>query len=53
MGFEVKPRKGYAVYFESLDASGGLDQRTLHGGSPVGQGEKWIATKWIRENNVI
>lgn len=53
MGFEVKPRKGHAVYFESLDANGGLDQRTLHGGSPVGQGEKWIATKWIREHNVI
>jgi prolyl 4-hydroxylase len=53
MGFEVKPRKGHAVYFESLDASGALDKRTLHGGSPVGEGEKWIATKWIRESKVI
>jgi prolyl 4-hydroxylase len=23
--------------------------RTLHGGSPVGAGEKWVATLWLRE----
>jgi prolyl 4-hydroxylase len=23
--------------------------RTLHGGAPVLAGEKWIATKWLRE----
>jgi prolyl 4-hydroxylase len=22
--------------------------RTLHGGAPVGAGEKWVATKWLR-----
>jgi prolyl 4-hydroxylase len=22
---------------------------TLHGGDPVLRGEKWIATKWLRE----
>jgi prolyl 4-hydroxylase len=23
--------------------------RTLHGGAPVIEGEKWVATKWLRE----
>jgi len=23
--------------------------RTLHGGAPVLAGEKWVATKWLRE----
>jgi prolyl 4-hydroxylase len=23
--------------------------RTLHGGAPVIAGDKWIATKWLRE----
>jgi prolyl 4-hydroxylase len=26
------------------------DSRSLHGGSPVISGEKWIATKWLREH---
>jgi prolyl 4-hydroxylase len=23
--------------------------KTLHGGAPVVAGEKWVATKWMRE----
>ena len=26
--------------------------RTLHGGAPVTDGEKWVATKWLREGGV-
>ncbi|HSB95325.1 MAG TPA: tetratricopeptide repeat protein [Spongiibacteraceae bacterium] len=47
--FAVKPRKGGAVYFSYCDASEKLDRLTLHGGAPVTRGEKWIATKWIRQ----
>ncbi|CAN5179585.1 2OG-Fe(II) oxygenase [soil metagenome] len=54
IGFEVKPRRGNAVYFESHDDNGELDRKTLHGGAPVGgSGDKWIATKWIRERTAI
>jgi prolyl 4-hydroxylase len=44
---EVGPRRGNAVFFsyERPHAS----TRTLHGGAPVLAGEKWIATKWLRE----
>lgn len=49
IGLDVLPRKGNAVYFAYATADGQLDRRTLHGGSPVVEGEKWIATKWLRE----
>ncbi len=45
----VKPRRGHAVYFEYMNQAGELDARCLHGGAPVTRGEKWIATKWLRQ----
>lgn len=45
----VVPRKGSAVYFEYCNERGQVDARTLHGGKPVLAGEKWIATKWMRQ----
>jgi prolyl 4-hydroxylase len=49
VGLDVLPRKGNALYFAYATDDGQLDRRSLHGGSPVGAGEKWIATKWIRQ----
>ncbi|SOY50728.1 putative Prolyl 4-hydroxylase alpha subunit [Cupriavidus taiwanensis] len=49
VGLEVAPVKGNAVYFSYLLPDGTLDDRTLHAGLPVASGEKWIATKWLRE----
>ena len=49
VGLEVAPVKGNAVYFSYLLPDGTLDDRTLHAGLPVVSGEKWIATKWLRE----
>ena len=49
IGLDVLPRRGNAVFFAYSDEAGRLDARTLHGGSPVGSGEKWIATKWMRQ----
>ncbi|WP_085316438.1 2OG-Fe(II) oxygenase [Derxia lacustris] len=53
LGLEVKPQRGNALYFESLDDQEQVDPRTLHGGAPVGKGEKWIATKWMRERAYV
>ena len=44
---EVAPKRGNAVFF-SYDRAH-PSTRTLHGGAPVLEGEKWIATKWLRE----
>ena len=43
----VAPLKGNAVFF-SYDRPHPLT-RSLHGGMPVIEGEKWVATKWLRE----
>lgn len=47
VGLEVIPQRGNAVFF-SYDRPAPAT-RTLHGGAPVIEGEKWIATKWLRE----
>jgi len=44
-GVTVTARRGAAVYF----AYEGGDKTSLHAGLPVIKGEKWIATKWLRE----
>lgn len=44
---EVAPVQGNAVFF-SYDRPHPVT-RTLHGGAPVIEGEKWVATKWLRE----
>jgi len=47
---EVTAQKGDAVFFYNVLKSGQVDPLTLHAGNPVEEGEKWIATKWIRES---
>ena len=47
LALEVSPIKGNAVFF-SYDRPQSSTQ-TLHGGAPVLAGDKWVATKWLRE----
>jgi len=47
VALEVAPIKGNAVFF-SYNRPHPIT-RSLHGGSPVIAGEKWVATKWLRE----
>ena len=51
IGLEVAPKRGTAVFFsyERPDPA----TRTLHGGAPVLAGEKWVATKWLREREFV
>jgi prolyl 4-hydroxylase len=48
IGLEVAAIKGNAVFF-SYDRPH-PSTKTLHGGMPVRAGEKWVATKWLRES---
>lgn len=48
IGLAIHPRRGCALYFEYVNELGQSDPKTLHAGTPVEEGEKWIATKWIR-----
>lgn len=47
----VLPKRGNAVFFSYPRAH--PSSLTLHGGDPVTSGEKWIATKWLREKEFI
>ena len=47
VGADLKPIKGQLVVWSNLDQSGRPDYNTLHQGSPVKDGEKWIVTKWF------
>ena len=45
VGLTVTALRGSAVYFAYESG----DESSLHAGLPVIRGEKWIATKWLRE----
>jgi prolyl 4-hydroxylase len=47
VGLEVAPLRGNAVFFTYDRAH--PSTKSLHGGAPVTAGEKWVATKWLRE----
>ena len=47
IGLEVAPVKGSAVFFSYDEPT--PESKTLHGGAPATLGEKYVATKWMRE----
>lgn len=48
-GLRIDPIPGRAVIFDNLGADGAAAPESLHAGTPVEAGEKWLATLWIRE----
>lgn len=52
MDMRVFPHAGQGLFFRSVK-DGQVLQKSLHAGEPVLQGEKWIATKWIRERAYV
>jgi prolyl 4-hydroxylase len=52
-GLSVTPRRGDAIYFDYANGLGQCDAASLHAGAPVLEGEKWIATKWLRERSFV
>lgn len=48
---DVAPVRGNAVFFSYNRAH--PMTRSLHGGAPVVDGEKWVATKWLREGRFV
>lgn len=53
VSLDILPRKGCGLFFSYANEAGDLDRLTLHGGSPVIRGEKWIATKWLRASDYV
>lgn len=50
-GVTVEPQAGRAVIFDNLLEDGSPDVDSLHAGLPVQQGEKWLATLWLRQGH--
>ncbi|MBB3192771.1 2OG-Fe(II) oxygenase [Roseateles terrae] len=48
---DVMAQKGNAVFFSYDRPEPGT--LTLHGGAPVMEGEKWVATKWLRQGEFV
>ncbi len=46
---KVRPVQGNALLFTSLLPNGDIDPDSLHASEPVICGEKWVATKWLRQ----
>jgi prolyl 4-hydroxylase len=47
----VSPKKGNAVFFENINPENNEPYTdSLHAGEPIIQGEKWLATLWIRNH---
>lgn len=44
----ISGRAGDLLVFDNVDAAGAADPRSRHAGLPIIQGNKWIATRWIR-----
>ncbi|WP_186139453.1 2OG-Fe(II) oxygenase [Burkholderia gladioli] len=53
VGCSVVPRRGQAFYFEYGNGSGRSDPASLHASAPIGSGDKWVATKWIRTRRFV
>lgn len=45
----VKGKKGMLILFDNVDNQGNLLEQSLHQGVEVTDGEKWLISKWLRE----
>lgn len=52
-GWAITPQRGNAVCFEYCNRFGELDQASVHASRAVESGEKWVATKWLRERPFV
>jgi len=49
LGFKIKPRKGSAIAWYNLNEDGSGNDNTMHSGSPIIKGEKYVITQWFRD----
>jgi prolyl 4-hydroxylase len=49
---KIVPQCGKAAVFVNMDSSGNVLYKSRHGGNEVKSGQKWIATKWIRSQDL-
>ena len=50
---KIKLKTGDALIFENVTEEGDPDEHAVHEGLPVTQGQKWLASKWIRDKSQV
>ena len=48
LGRSYKGNKGDALFYENVMPDGSPDRRTLHTGTMLRRGQKWLMSQWIR-----
>ncbi|MFL6750940.1 MAG: 2OG-Fe(II) oxygenase [Sphingomicrobium sp.] len=48
-GLKLRGGVGDALFFRNVDRNGQADARATHAGLPITDGQKWLASRWIRE----
>ena len=49
LNLHFRPKRGRALVFYNLTPEGWGNTQTRHASLPVREGEKWVATRWIRQ----
>ncbi|WP_395646585.1 2OG-Fe(II) oxygenase [Terricaulis sp.] len=49
LDWRFKGKTGDALIFWNMSADGVLERDSLHAGTPVTRGEKWLFSQWVRE----
>jgi prolyl 4-hydroxylase len=53
LGLAIEPRLGRILIWNNMAADGSPNPWTQHEGQPVGEGVKYIVTKWYRERQFV
>ena len=49
LGLSIKPQRGAMLTWNNMDRDGRPNPSTLHAGTPVIEGDKYIVTQWYRQ----
>jgi prolyl 4-hydroxylase len=53
LGLAIEPRVGRILIWNNMALDGSPNPWTQHEGQPVGEGTKYIVTKWYRERHFV
>jgi prolyl 4-hydroxylase len=51
LGLGIRPQSGMMLMWNNMSRDGTMNYKTLHAGTPILKGKKYIITKWYRQNN--
>lgn len=52
LGLQIPAKQGQLLYFSNVDGYGHPDKTTLHAGTPVISGTKWVSSLWLRQHKI-